>query len=202
MLPTWSESPCHQNVRVCVSGHEVNFTDDNCVGESDKGLWWAAIFGRWPPKNICSYERKGRRNFGREGKEEKGREMSKVNSLGMKFCWKLGWRRVSLGHFQWCTWYFSESCISWSFWLAKPSWATLYAMEKRKNSRAASPPPLSHQSSSVSSFAPHMLSSYELQTNEEEFYSQLQDEFDNTVCSIPFEFNLFCSLSWQSWISW
>lgn len=62
-------------------------------------------------------------------------------------------------------------------------------MEKRKNSRAASPPPLSRQSSSVSSFAPRMLSSYELQTNEEEFYSQLQDEFDNTVGSIPFEFD-------------
>jgi len=65
----------------------------------------------------------------------------------------------------------------------------LHDMEKRKNSRAASPPPLSHQSSSVSSFAPHMLSSYELQTNEEEFYIRLQDEFDNTVCSIPFEFD-------------
>ena len=65
----------------------------------------------------------------------------------------------------------------------------LHDMEKRKNSRAASLPPLSHQSSSVSSFAPRMLSSYEPQTNEEEIYSQLQDEFDNTVGSIPFEFD-------------
>ena len=63
-------------------------------------------------------------------------------------------------------------------------------LEKRKNSRAASPPPPSRQSSrlgSTSSCAPRMLSSCELRTNEEDFYSRLQEEFDSTVGSIPFE---------------
>ena len=69
-------------------------------------------------------------------------------------------------------------------------------LEKRKNSSGASPPPLSRQSSRLestilrlSSCAPRLLLGCEFQTNEEDFYSRLPEEFDSTVGSIPFEFD-------------
>ena len=62
-------------------------------------------------------------------------------------------------------------------------------LEKTKNSRASPPCSLSRQSSRFGrSHVPSTISSYEPRTNEEEFYSHLQDEFDSTAGSIPFEF--------------
>ena len=62
-------------------------------------------------------------------------------------------------------------------------------LEKTKNSRASPPCSLSRQSSRFGrSHVPSTISSYEPRTNEEEFYSHLQDEFDSTTGSIPFEF--------------
>ena len=62
-------------------------------------------------------------------------------------------------------------------------------LEKTKNSRASPPRSLSRQSSRFGrSHVPSTISSYEPRTNEEEFYSHLQDEFDSTAGSIPFEF--------------
>lgn len=62
-------------------------------------------------------------------------------------------------------------------------------LEKTKNSRVSLPRSLSRQSSRFGrSHVPSTISSYEPRTNEEEFYSHLQDEFDSTTGSIPFEF--------------
>ena len=62
-------------------------------------------------------------------------------------------------------------------------------LEKTKNSRASPPRSLSRQSSRFGrSHETSTVSSYEPRTNEEEFYSHLQDEFDSTAGSIPFEF--------------